>query len=55
MCAYVSLEQPWPGEALAAVVTLAALVVGAHVHAEGRYAHVDFVAVWTATGFFVTQ
>lgn len=55
MGAYVSLEEPRPGEALAAEVALAALVVGAHVHAERGYADVDLVAVGTAAGLLVAE
>lgn len=51
----MSLEQPRPGEALAAEVALAALVVGPHVHAEGWYADVDLVAVRTASGLLVAE
>ena len=45
----VSLQQPGPGEGLAAEGTLAALGVGSHVHREGRVGDVDLVAVRTAT------
>ena len=41
----VALQQPRPGEGFAAVRTLAALTVGADVHRESRYRHVDFVAM----------
>ena len=51
----VSLQQPRPREALAAEVALAALVVGAHVHAVGGYADVHLVAVGTAAGLFVAE
>ena len=46
----VSLQQPGPGEGLAAVRTLAALAVCAHVHREGWNGHVHLVAVWTPPG-----
>ena len=44
---YVSLQEPRPREGLAAVRTLAALAVRAHVHRKRRYGHVDLVAVRT--------
>lgn len=47
MCPDVSLQQPGAGEALAAGGALAALVVGAHVLAEGGRAHVHFIAIRT--------
>ena len=46
----VSLEQPRAREAFAARGTLAALVVGAHVLAEGGGTDVYFVAVRTLSG-----
>ena len=46
----VALQQPRPGEGLAAVRTLAALTVGADVHRESRYRHVDFVAMGAPSG-----
>lgn len=51
----VSLKEPGAGETLATVGTFAALVVGPHVHREGRHGHVHLIAVGTATGFLVTQ
>ena len=39
-----NLQQPWPREGLAADVALVVEVVGEHVHAEGRHAHVHLVA-----------
>lgn len=51
--AYVTLQQPWPGEALAAVLTLAALVMGAHVHREGRHRDVHLLAVRTVARLLV--
>jgi len=53
MCAYVSLQQPWPGEAFAAIVTLASLIVSSHVHAERRHADVDLVTMRAPPGFFI--
>lgn len=47
MCPDVSLQQPGAGEALAAGGALAALVVGAHVLAEGGRAHVHLIAIRT--------
>ena len=38
------LQQPRPREGLAADVALVVEVVGEHVHAEGRHAHVHLVA-----------
>lgn len=55
MRAYVSLQQPRPGETLAAIVALASLIVGPHVHAECRHADVDFVAVRAPSGLFIAQ
>ena len=40
----VSVEQPGSREALAADVAGVGEVVGEHVHAEGRHAHVHLVA-----------
>lgn len=51
----VSLQQPGSREALAAVRTLAALVVRAHVHGEGRHGDVHLVAVRTTTCLLVGQ
>lgn len=52
---YVSLQQPRSGEALAAVVALAPLIVGPHVHAERRHADVDLVAVRASSGLLVAE
>jgi len=41
---HVPLQQPRPREGLAADVALVVEVVGEHVHAEGRHAHVHLVA-----------
>lgn len=51
----MTLQQPWSGEALAAVAALAALAVRAHVHAVGRHAHVHLVAVRTASRLLVGE
>lgn len=51
----MALEQPRPGEALAAVLTLAALVVGPHVHRVGRHANVELVAVRAPSGLLVSR
>lgn len=53
--AYVPLQQPRPGEALAAIVALAALIVGPHMHAEGGHADVDLVAVRAPSGLLIAQ
>jgi len=53
--AYVTLQQPRPGEALAAIVALAALIVSPHMHAERRHADVDLVAVRAPPGLLVPQ
>lgn len=50
VCSNVSLQQPWAGEALAARRTLASLVVGPHVLAEGGRADVYLVTVRTLAG-----
>lgn len=55
MRAYVSLQQPRPREALAAIMALASLIVGSHVHAECRHADVDFIAVWAPSGLLIAQ
>lgn len=55
MSAYMALQQPRSGEALAAVAALAALAVRPHVHAVGRHAHVDLVAVRTAPRLLVGE
>lgn len=55
MRAYMSLQQPRPGETLAAIVALASLIVGPHVHAERRHADVDFVAVRAPPGLLIAQ
>jgi len=41
---HVPLQQPRPREGFAADVALVVEVVGEHVHAEGRHAHVHLVA-----------
>lgn len=51
----VSLQEPGPGEALATVGTLAALVMSPHVHGEGRHGHIHLVTVGTAPSLLVTQ
>jgi hypothetical protein len=51
----VSLQEPGPGEALATVRTLAALVMSPDVHREGRHGHIHLVAVRAATRFLVAQ
>lgn len=51
----VSLQEPGPGEALATVGTFAALVVGSHMHREGRHRDINLIAVGTTSGFLVTQ
>lgn len=51
----VPLQQPRPGEALAAVRALAALIVGAHVHRVGRHRDVHLVAVRAAARLLVHQ
>lgn len=55
MRTYVTLEQPRPGEALAAIVALAALIVSPHVHTEGRHTDVDLVAVRASPGLLISQ
>ena len=49
----VALEQPGPGEALAAVRTTAALVVGADVLGVGGHGDVDLVTVRALLGLLV--
>lgn len=49
----VTLQQPGSREALATVRACAALVVRAHVHAEGRHGDVDLLAVGTLAGLLV--
>ena len=49
----VSLEQPWPGESLSAVIALAILIVSSQVHGKGRHGHVNLGAVRTPSGFRV--
>lgn len=51
--AYVTLQQPWPREAFAAILALAALVMGAHVHRECRHRDVDLLAVRTVARLLV--
>jgi len=51
----VSLQEPGAGEALATVRALAALVVGPHVHREGRHGHIHLVTVGTTSSLLVTQ
>lgn len=46
--AEMSLEQPGPGERLAAVLTLAGQSVGPDVHLEGALGVVGLVAVFTS-------
>ena len=41
---HVSLQQPGPGEAFAAHITLVAEVVGENVHGQGGRAHVHLLA-----------
>lgn len=53
MGAYVALQQPGPREALAAILALAALVMGAHMHREGRHRHVHLFAVGTMSRLLV--
>ena len=53
--ANVTLKQPRSAEALAAVRACAALVVRAHVHAEGRHADVDFLTVRAFARLFVVH
>lgn len=55
MRAYVTLQQPRPGEALAAIMALASLIVGPHVHAERGHADVDLVAVRAPSGLLIAQ
>lgn len=49
----VALEQPRPGEALSAVLALAALVVRPDVHRKGRHADVELVAMRAPSCLFV--
>ncbi|KAJ8877539.1 hypothetical protein PR048_021994 [Dryococelus australis] len=49
----VSLQEPGPGEALATVGALAALVVRPHVHGEGRHRHIHLPAVRAAARLLV--
>lgn len=51
----VSLQKPRTAETFAAIVALAALIVGPHVHRIGGHADVQLVAVWTASGLFVCR
>ena len=51
----VTLQEPWPGEALATVGAFAALVVRAEVHGEGGHGDVGLVAVRALSGFLVLQ
>ena len=51
----VALQQPRPGEALAAIGAFAALVVGAQVHREGRHGDVRLVAVGALPRLLVFQ
>ena len=46
--AEMSLQQPGPGERLAAVLALAGQSVGPDVHLEGALGVVSFVAVFTS-------
>ena len=46
--AEMSLQQPGPGERLAAVLTLAGQSVGSDVHLEGALGVVSLVAVFTS-------
>ena len=43
----MTLKQPRPGKGFATIIAFAVLIMGSHVHGEGRHAHVDFCAVWT--------
>lgn len=53
--AYVSLQKPRPREALAAIMALASLIVGPHVHAECRHADVDLVAMRAPPSLLIAQ
>lgn len=53
MGANVSLEQPWPGEALATVMTLTTLRVRANVHRVSGHRDVELVAVRTLASLLV--
>ncbi len=55
MCPDVALQQPRPGEALATVRTLAALVVGPEVHGVGWHGNIGLVAMWALPSLFVFQ
>lgn len=53
VCPDVTLQQPGAGETLATVLTLAALVVSAHVHREGGHGHVNLLTVGTVASLLV--
>lgn len=55
MRANVSLQQPRPREALAAIMALAPLIMRPDVHTKRRHADIDLIAVWTPSSLLITQ
>jgi len=55
VCSNVTLKEPRSGEAFAAEVALAALVVRPQVHGVGRHGDVGLAAVRTLSGFLVLE
>ena len=51
----MTLKQPRPGKGFATIIAFAVLIMGSHMHGEGRHAHVDFCAVRTFLRLGVIQ
>ena len=47
MRSQMTLKQPRPGKGFATIIAFAVLIMGSHVHGEGRHADVDFCTIGT--------